>query len=469
LTRTRSWTIRSVSTDATVQFNDVRVSPAGLFSACGGSLGAIDLFGIHFQDSDGTIFGNAVDDIAFQAGARGCQSGDGIVLDESGTVLVSSNAVRGYQKGGIVAGRFSNGVDDSALTAVIMENLVEGWGMTDLIAQNGIQVSDGAVGVVFRNEVSGNWYSPCGDYLTCYNAAGILVVDTAGTLVDSNILSDNQAGVNLFLADSAVVLGNTISGSAWAVIVDSSDDVDVLGNSIGVPTVAAGAVQVMGIWALGSLGVRVAGNAIDFGGAVAAVDTLQGIRFQDSAGRITGNTVRNVRMAGADFALLTGIGIVATGTGDLRIADNTVRNYQWGGIFVGMPDSAYSGHVDILDNTVKGVGPTRVIPQIGVLVSGRGVSGDIRRNFIADNCFIGGHHDHDDHDDDDDHDERDHDDDRDERHGCRGESDVKDKDKKTCPPGVAVGLLLCNVDRHAIEVKKNEFRGNQVNILRVRT
>ncbi len=469
------------STDATVQFNDVLVGPSGLFSACGGSLGAIDLFGIHFQDSDGTIEGNTVNGIAFQAGARGCQSGDGIVLDESGTVLVTGNIVTGYQKNGIMAGRFSNGVDDSGITALISNNVVEGWGMTDLIAQNGIQVADGALGVVTGNEVSGNWYSPCGDYLTCFNAAGILVIETSDAVVSGNVLTGNQAGVNLYLADFMDVLGNTISGSAWGVIVDTSNDVDVLGNSIGVPTVGSGAVQIMGIWALDSLRVNVAGNTINFGGAVNAVGTLQGIRFQDSAGRITGNSVRNVRMAGSDFSLLTGIGIVATGAGDLRIADNNVRNYQWGGIFIGMPDSGYTGHVDILDNTVRGVGPTRAIRQIGVLVSGRGVSGDIKRNFIADNCFLGSRdrHGHDGHDDDDDedderghHDNDDGDDDERDRDGrgkCRGDAEVKGKDKRSCPPGVAVGLLLCNVDRDALNVSRNRFSGNQVDILRVRT
>src|SRR2546428_8611910 len=123
-----------------------------------------------------------------------------------------------------MAGRVSNGVPDDAVTATIDHNTVTGWGMTDVIAQNGIEVADGAQATVTNNAVSGNWYSPCGDYLTCYNAAGILLVDAAGTIVADNVLTDNQAGVNLFLADSTQVSGNAISGSAWGVIVDSSDD-----------------------------------------------------------------------------------------------------------------------------------------------------------------------------------------------------------------------------------------------------
>jgi len=37
-----------------------------------------------------------------------------------------------------------------------------------------------SAGAIVGNVVSGNWYSPCGDYLTCYNAAGVLVVASDG-------------------------------------------------------------------------------------------------------------------------------------------------------------------------------------------------------------------------------------------------------------------------------------------------
>jgi hypothetical protein len=219
--------------------------------------------------------------------------------------------------------------------------------------------------------------------------------------------------------------------------------------------------------------LTVSGNLVNFGGAVGAVATLRGISLEDSSGSILGNTVRGVRMA--DFSRLTGIGIVATGTGNLRITDNTVRNYQWGGIFIGLPDSPYTGHVDIVNNYVRGVGPTRLIRQIGVLLVGPGVTGSVRGNFIADNCFTtgrGGNN----HDDDDEHGNHDRDgkdrDDENDNHGdsrCRGNSDVSNRDRHTCPPGVAVGLLLCNVGRNAVDIAGNRFSGNQVDFLRVQT
>jgi len=302
-----------------------------------------------------------------------------------------------------------------------------------------------------------------------------LYLAASGVQVTGNSLSGNQAGIYVFETANVLVSGNDIHGGALGIVIDTSNGASVSGNTIDTPVVVPNEAEVIGIWAIDALSLTVSGNVVNFGGAVGAVASLRGISLEDSSGSILGNTVVGVRMAGADFSLLTGIGIAATGTGDLRIADNTVGNYQWGGIFIGLPDSPYTGHVDIVNNYVRGVGPTRLIRQIGVLLVGPGVTGSVRGNFIADNCFTGGrhgnHHDDDEHEKGhDDRDGRDRDDDDDHGNGkCRGESDVTDKDKKTCPPGVAVGLLLCNVGRDAFDIAENRFSGNQVDILRVGT
>lgn len=424
------------SSGVTVQGNDVAIGPSGLFSACGGPLGATDLFGIHFQDSQGTIEDNDVMDIAFQAGARGCQSGDGIVLDGGTLADVIGNRVTGYQKTGILAGRFSNDVDDSGLSAFISGNTVTGWGMTPLIAQNGIQISDGAAGAIVGNAVSGNWYSPCGDYLTCYNAAGVLVVASDGVLVADNTLTGNQAGVNLFDTGAVGVVGNTITGSAWAIIVDTSDPL-VAGNTIGAPTVGPGAVQIVGIWALFSTDVDVMDNVLDFGGAVAPVGTLYGIYFQDASGTISGNDVLNVRMSDAYFGLQTGVGILATGTGNVDIASNLVEGYQKGGIVVGRASIPFVGRFSILDNTVVGRGPTPLTAQNGIQVSGPDATGEVSGNRISGNEYT----------------------------GCSN----KDAAKTGCTPWVAAGLLLYNVHANLIKHSQNEYRDNQRNLVMVTT
>src|SRR2546427_13177005 len=123
-------------------------------------------------------------------------------------------------------------------------------------------------------------------------------------------------------------------GGALGLVVDTSDGASVLQNTIDTPVVVPNEPEVIGIWAIDALSLAVSGNLVNFGGAVGAVATLRGISLEDSSGSILGNTVRGVRMASADFSRLTGIGIVATGAGDLRVADNTVGEYQWGGIFI---------------------------------------------------------------------------------------------------------------------------------------
>ena len=433
--------------------------------------GVSTLYGVSYDASSGSILGNSIFDVRMGPLSFGAQTGIGVVVSGTSVVDIVGNTILRYQKGGIVVGRFANGFGNDPVVAYIADNTVVGVGPTNLIAQNGIQVADTASAIVFRNYVAGNMYT--GGFWT---ATGILAYSAAsGIQVLANTLVDNQAGVYLFDSVNGQVESNTVSGGALGIVADTSNNAYVWANALSSPTVVQNEPEVIGIWVIDSAGVTAFQNSIDFGGAVGVVATLRGISFVDSSGTIRGNTVRGVRMAGSDFSRLTGIGISAVGSGDLLIADNTVRNYQWGGIFIGLPDSPYTGHVDILNNLVRGVGPTRLIRQIGVLLVGPGVTGSVGGNFIADNCFIAGRNGNN-HDDDNEHgnhdrDGRDRDDDND-NHGdsrCRGNSEVSNGDRRTCPPGVAVGLLLCNVNRDTLDVSRNRFSGNQVDILQVRT
>jgi parallel beta-helix repeat protein len=451
--------------------NSLRVAVTGNVINFGGAVDPVStLYGISFEDSSGRIVSNEVLNVRMAAAFFGLQTGVGIVATGIGTLSIEDNTVSNYQKGGIVVGRFGNGLGNDPVNAVILRNRVTGVGPTALIAQNGIQVADTAYAVIDSNAVSGNTYT--GGFWT---SVGILLyLARSGTQVTGNSLFGNQAGIYVFRTANVLVTTNDIHGGALGIVVDTSDGATVSRNLVDTPTVVPNEPEVIGIWAIDSLGLTVSENVLDFGGAVGVVPTLRGINLESASGSILGNTVFGVRMAGADFSRLTGIGIVATGTGNLRIADNTVRNYQWGGIFIGLPGSPYTGRVDIVNNLVRGVGPTRLIRQIGVLLVGPGVTGSVRGNFIADNCFTGGRNGNG-HDDDNENGEHDHegrDQDANDNHGngrCRGESDVSNRDRRTCPPGVAVGLLLCNVGRDAMDIARNRFSGNQVNFLRIRT
>jgi hypothetical protein len=155
---------------------------------------------------------------------RGCQEGIAIearALDGQGRrqVSVLRNVVSGYQKGGIlVAGQ---------VDAIVAGNTVTGAGPVGHIAQNGVQLSDGAAGQVTGNQVTGHSYTGSEDV-----AAGVLVAGgplfglgwVKDALIQGNTLTGNDVGLYLDQAEAnggipleptrLQVLGNVLSSGA---------------------------------------------------------------------------------------------------------------------------------------------------------------------------------------------------------------------------------------------------------------
>jgi hypothetical protein len=142
--------------------------------------------------------------------AGGCQGGVGVEAGYSNTrqvghATLTRDTIKGYQKNGVVA-------DGSGSTGIIVDTTVTGAGATPYIAQNGIQISTGATGVVFASVVSGNNYTGKGEA----SSAGILVYgggascsggDPESGLVRraaflGNTLTNNDIGVALFNLNS---------------------------------------------------------------------------------------------------------------------------------------------------------------------------------------------------------------------------------------------------------------------------
>jgi hypothetical protein len=142
--------------------------------------------------------------------AGGCQGGVGVEVGNSSTnqighAFLSHDSVRGYQKNGIT-------IDGAGSTALIGYSTVTGAGATPYIAQNGIQISTGATGLVTQSAVSGNNYTGTGEA----SSTGILVygggascsggdpqsglVRNAG--VSFSTLSNNDVGIALFNINS---------------------------------------------------------------------------------------------------------------------------------------------------------------------------------------------------------------------------------------------------------------------------
>jgi hypothetical protein len=186
-----------------------------------------DLVGILVQDSSGTISGNTVINTNLGGQLEGCQTGLAIYVESdtsgSATVTVANNDVVNFQKNGITG-------DQASTTLTITGNTVLGSGDNAVNAQNSIQVSDGATGLVANNIVGNDVYTG-GDY----SATGILIYASAGVDVRDNLINDTQGAVYVYGdgngdGDRPLIQGNTITNTI------TYDGIDVCGSANGTIT-----------------------------------------------------------------------------------------------------------------------------------------------------------------------------------------------------------------------------------------
>jgi parallel beta-helix repeat protein len=154
----------------------------------------------------------------------GDQNGVGIEVGrastfQTGTATIDHNTIDDYQKGGIV-------VSNTGSSADIENNTVIGAGPTALIAQNGIQVSDGAAAEVSYNKISGNVYT-----LQTVVSTGILLFNPGAVTVDHNTVSKNDVGVYSFGATSPNINHNEITRNTFnGIILDTTTGAQVKYN-----------------------------------------------------------------------------------------------------------------------------------------------------------------------------------------------------------------------------------------------
>jgi hypothetical protein len=131
---------------------------------------------------------------------NGCQGGVGIEVGvsgltpaETGTAVLSHVTVSNYQKNGIT-------VDGTGSAATISNAFVTGAGATPVIAQNGIQISDGAVGVIKSSTITGDECDypdgVCGpDSLSNAQSTSVLFYGAgAGSSLSKSSVSDSDIG-----------------------------------------------------------------------------------------------------------------------------------------------------------------------------------------------------------------------------------------------------------------------------------
>lgn len=203
----------------------------------------------------------------------GVQAGVGVAVLgdlESAAAVITGNTITDYQKGGVV-------VFGADATATVSGNTLVGGGPTDLIAQNGVQVSDGADGYIFENFITGNDYTGSEDV----SAAGIYA-DTAGDLiVAGNRVFDNQTGLLLVNLEYVLVAGNRVFDNTR----DGVDLVGVRGGLFADNRVEGNAVD--GVYLGDTTSVVVTGNRIRNNG-----DNGLEVTDGSSGNVIFGNTLR---------------------------------------------------------------------------------------------------------------------------------------------------------------------------------
>jgi|GEM_PF-2432879 len=123
----------------------------------------------------------------------GAQHGIGIEWASGSTGSIDSSTVQQYQKGGVV-------VTDSGTGASVTNDTIHGLGQVAFIAQNGVQVSDGATGTVSGNLITDNYYTGCSNQDAAktgcvpYVATGLLLynVDPSQVSRSNNLYRNDQ-------------------------------------------------------------------------------------------------------------------------------------------------------------------------------------------------------------------------------------------------------------------------------------
>ena len=255
----------------------------GINGGCG-----TDLVGIYYQNASGTINHVATRFQELAPDLFGCQDGLAIYVQSgygsggTATVTVENSSVHDYDKGGITA-------DGSGTTATITGNYVVGIGATPLIAQNGIQVSDGATGKVSSNTVSANIYvnpPDCQASNACYGSSGILIYDAGDITVSSNNVSDSQLPIVTYGDFGGTADGNTVSSNKVTTAPASGpyldDGIDLCSNS---NTASANVV----FYASGS-GVHLDSSCTEAGSVQSGTGTATGNTINEAcAGVLTGS------------------------------------------------------------------------------------------------------------------------------------------------------------------------------------
>ncbi|NQW03585.1 MAG: right-handed parallel beta-helix repeat-containing protein [Acidobacteria bacterium] len=162
-------------------------------------------YGVFMVNSSGQIVDNTIKDISW---GNGVQQGLGLYVlvgdDEARVVNIRDNRVTNFQKNGITIW--------GPIQAKIHRNVVTGWGDTDIIAQNCMQLGGDPTmtASVTQNVISGATYTPF-----TWASTGILALwDNDNLRFVNNEISDTMIGIYVYPGStSAKIINNSGSGN----------------------------------------------------------------------------------------------------------------------------------------------------------------------------------------------------------------------------------------------------------------
>jgi parallel beta-helix repeat protein len=188
-----------------------------------------------------TIVDNTVENITAAPAAAniGIQVGDALVGGSArgGTATITDNTVVDYAGAGVL-------VDGSSSTATVSGNTITGRATAnDGISEYGVQVSNGATGMIVSNQVSGNTIdgNVPGGYNPSPTSAGIFFYNDGNTLSEAarNTTFGNDDGILVQQSSGSVskfifVLDNNVEQNYGyaGIFVVSSNHTEVLDNTV---------------------------------------------------------------------------------------------------------------------------------------------------------------------------------------------------------------------------------------------
>jgi parallel beta-helix repeat protein len=187
-------------------------------------------------------------------------SGNGINVLQNAVVMITKNTISGYRKNGITFGPVLY-PGYGGVRGVISNNSIIGAGPTTTISQNGIQVSENNAATIINNKISNHIY----DVPDSFWASGILIHQSNNVFTSRNILSDNQAGINIMQGSYNKITNNTINGNSFTkagITLNGSTNKELPttnANSIEGNTISGGSV---GIWASNTASTTYSNNII---------------------------------------------------------------------------------------------------------------------------------------------------------------------------------------------------------------